>query len=377
MNKIKKALYLHIPFCKSRCNYCDFYSNTNYKIEDDFVSALIAELSLFKGQNISTIYLGGGTPSSLKNQNIFKVLDYIFNNFNVDENAEITIETNPEDLTKNNILAFKNFGANRLSIGVQSLNSRVLKALSRNFDQKQFLKNLNYLTKTFNNFSFDIMLGLPYDTAKTFKETLNKLLEFEPPHISAYGLFLAEETLLYSLSKTNKIEIPNDDFQYDLYCILYDILSAKNYERYEISNFAKDNFYSRHNLAYWRHIDYIGIGPSAHSFYDNKRYENIKDIKEYIKVFKEQDYKNIYYSKIKKLIETLDKNDLLYEEIILLLRLKSGINIKEINKKYDIDFLKKYSKVLEKNKEYLDINKNIVKIKEDYVYTSNQIMSDF
>lgn len=276
-----KGLYIHIPFCSKKCAYCSFYSGfVNEDVLENYVSALIKELKKWGGRfdrPIDSIYFGGGTPSVLGDK-IKPVMDAINENFCILENVEITAEINPE-ATLEFLQTAKNVGVNRISMGVQSGIDKELETLGRSHTvneakEKYFvLKDLG-----FNNISLDIMLGLPDSTTETLEQSLDFITDLDPQHISAYILKIEEKT---ALAKRN-LNIPSDDSSAEQYLFMCDYLKNKGYKHYEISNFAKQGYESRHNLKYWQMCEYLGVGPSAHSMIDNKRFYYPSDLKGFI-----------------------------------------------------------------------------------------------
>lgn len=279
------GLYLHIPFCNGKCAYCDFYSAfTNEELIDSYLTALIREIKQWGGKinrPIDTIYLGGGTPSLL-NHHLVPLLKAVYENFNVLDNAEITLELNPADNVLEILKNAKTAGVNRISIGAQSGDDNELSVLGRRHTAKdtqtavKAARNLG-----FNNVSLDLMLGLPDSNLKTLKNGLDFLLDLSPEHISAYILKIEENTKFYKQKAT--LNLPDDDAVSDQYLFMCEYLENNGFCHYEISNFCKENFESKHNLKYWKCEEYLGLGPAAHSFLDGKRFYYPRDLKAFIK----------------------------------------------------------------------------------------------
>ncbi len=351
--------YVHVPFCKNKCNYCAFTSFINLDYIEKYIDALICQIKKeYDGTPLKSLYLGGGTPSLLNIKQIEKVLSC----FNFFKNPEITFEINPENGNKNYLKSLRNLGVNRLSIGVQTFNDDILKILGRIHDSgcsKNAIQNA--ISSGFENISCDIMYGLFNQTLEDFKKDIMTLIDFEIPHISSYGLKIEEKTAFYKFCPDN---LPNEEVQEKMYREM--VLDLSNYEHYEISNFAKNkNFISKHNYNYWKLNPYFGFGVSASGFDGKKRYVNSNLIKKYLEnpLLKEE------------VIEA----DLLSETIFLGFRTKEGINISDINKTFGIDFEKKYSKILEKyiNTGHIKKENNNCVLTLDGILISNYILCDF
>jgi len=339
---MKAGIYIHVPYCLSKCNYCDFYSVINYEINNYHIY-LINELKSIKNNwnNIvfDTLYFGGGTPSLLKANQI----NYIINEIKLLLNTnlvEITIEVNPEDINYDYINELKTTEINRISIGIQSLNNSVLSCFGRRHDRKKALNSIKSLTSNYNNVSIDIIYGYQNHSIKNFENELDLLLETNVQHISAYNLTISENTKFYKESLMGNYLLASDDISYNLYNMLINKLKQNNFYQYEISNFAKINYHSLHNSKYWKLVPYLGLGPSAHSFNNNIRYWNNSNIDNYI---------NGNYSKEE---EELSKIELINELIMNSLRTTSGINIKYFEKiagkERSVDFQKKISQFIPK-----------------------------
>lgn len=278
------GLYLHIPFCKRKCAYCDFYSAVfTGELAENYVTALQREIKQWGGKinrPIDTIYLGGGTPSLL-NDRLSPILNTVRENFTVLENAEITLEINPQDDIEVILKNAKKAGINRLSIGAQSGSDSELKVLGRTHSAAETEKAVKTARKLgFSNISLDLMIGLPNSTIDTLRQSLDFLINLNPEHISAYILKIEPKTLFYKTQDT--LNLPDDDAICDQYLFMCEYLEKAGYSHYEISNFAKSSFESRHNLKYWNCDEYLGLGPSAHSFLEGKRFFYPRDMKEFI-----------------------------------------------------------------------------------------------
>ena len=356
------CVYLHIPFCEKKCNYCAFCSYATLKNKDEYVSSLLKEIKFhYKNNYLKTIYFGGGTPSLLDKPDIEQIL----NCFNYDKNTEVTLEANPNSLDKNKLMFYKSIGINRLSLGVQSFNDDILSLIGRCHSSKDIYRTIEDIKNLeFDNFSIDLMYGLPSQNLEDWKKTLLKALEINPPHISLYGLKIEKGTVFYKYPPEN---LPDDDIQSKMYNLAIEILADK-YFHYEFSNFALNNNYiSKHNTNYWKRGNYFGFGLSASGFIDNKRYTNTFNLKEY----------NL--NPTEKKYEILSKQNQIEEEIFLGLRLSEGINFNQINKKYNIDIYKKYSKIFEKYLKdgYFIKTDNGIKFSKKGILVSNEILCEF
>ena len=367
------GLYIHIPFCHTKCTYCDFntYSGLENLI-DNFSDSIYKEINFWgitEFYIVDTIFIGGGTPSYIDTEIIENIINKISDNFLLSKNPEITLEINPEDVTKTKALEWEKIGINRCSLGVQSLVNSELKILNRRHDSEKAMEAINILSKIFNNISVDLIYGLPLQTKDSYIETLKKIISQDINHISCYSLQVEKGTVLDQQVNTNKINVANDDLSAEMYKMTQKILLENDFENYEISNWSKENKLSQHNLKYWTMKPYIGIGPGSHSYIDNKRFSIIKSPKKYVDFFKKP-LKNI--SSIREKILYLRENDFLdvYENqlreneilefLMLNLRLKDGININKFKKRFDLDFEDLYL-----NKLDYFIKENIIFKKED------------
>lgn len=350
------GLYIHIPFCKEKCLYCDFYSlKADTELYKIYCNALIKEIKKWseklKGKTIDTVYFGGGTPSVIGYELINQILNEARTNFNINKDAEITIEVNPD--SANEIFLreiFKN-GFNRISFGVQSFIDSELMAIGRIHNANTAIVAINTAKKVgFNNISIDLMFNLPNQSINDFEKNIKKAIELEPKHISAYALKLEKGTVLYK--NKNSLNLADEDTEFLMYNILVEKLKNAGYFQYEISNFSKPNFESKHNLKYWSGQDYLGLGVSAHSLIDNKRFFNKRDINGYI------EGKNI-----KKTEAILTKEEKLKEYILLGLRKSNGISFKELSQYSNEEFVKK----IKKKAEYF-CNLGYLILKEDGFY---------
>ena len=280
------GIYIHIPFCKQRCKYCAFYSTTQHSLQQRYVDAVCNELRMRNNYIIGsadTVYFGGGTPSVLTIEQIEKIMCSIDKNFGISENAEITIEANPDDLTPEYLSQLRSLRINRLSMGVQSFNDRQLKQLQRRHNAQKACEAVENARKAgFENISIDLIFALPGSTESDWKHDLEQAIELCPTHISAYNLTYEEGTALYKEASEGKIVPLSEEENINQFQILIETLTNANYRHYEISNFALPGFESRHNSSYWHDIPYLGCGAAAHSYNQKSRQWNIANVKEYI-----------------------------------------------------------------------------------------------
>ncbi|MFP4367977.1 MAG: radical SAM family heme chaperone HemW [Candidatus Kapaibacterium sp.] len=284
------GIYIHYPFCVRKCFYCDFYSETELGLSDKFIESLLEEIAIRQNtkpysKEIETIFIGGGTPSLIKPANLEKLIKLLDSVFDIEDNAEFTIECNPGTTDINNFTEYRSFGVNRLSIGVQSFNDNELKFLQRIHSSGKAEEAINAARNAgFDNLSVDLIFSIPGQTAESWNNTLNTTLSHAPEHISAYSLIYEEGTPLFEQEKAGKIKKIPENKDLMMYRLLQDSLAAKGYEQYEISNFALGGKKCRHNLNYWYSGDYLAFGPAAHGFEDGQRYWNVSNIHEYLKM---------------------------------------------------------------------------------------------
>ncbi len=342
------SLYVHIPFCDHKCIYCDFYSIITQENRNSYISALEKEIHYVKSllavqRKISTIFFGGGTPSLMGPKFIGEILNYIHKNFNVTESAEITLETNPGTVTKEDFKEFKNLGINRISIGVQSFHDKDLKFLTRIHDRQTAINSIRQAAESgFENVNLDLIFNLPGQTKKEWIENLKTAVSLPVKHISAYSLILERGTILNKLVLDGKVKIGDDDYDADLYETTIDFLTQSGFRQYEVSNFCKEGYECKHNLAYWDHREYVGLGPSAHSFLQGKRWWNFSSLKMYIDKIEKSG--NAVRGE-----EKLSGNEMLEEFVMLALRSK-GLNLNVFKSKFGNSWLEKKKKILDELK---------------------------
>lgn len=358
-----KSVYIHIPFCKSKCKYCAFTSfpteNDNEKIGYTF--SLLKEISdNYRGEELNTLYFGGGTPSLMP----IDLLSKIIKKFNLAQNSEVTFELNPDDTSEDYLKSLLTIGINRLSIGSQTFNDEILKLIGRRHNSSQIVETVKLAQEVgFRNISVDLIYGLPHQTKEILVDDLQKFLELNIQHISTYGLKIEENSYF---SRNMPDNLPDEDLQADFYELINDILEKNGFYRYEISNFAKKGFESKHNLNYWNNEEYYGFGLSAHGYADGVRYSNYLAMDEYMKNPSVHEFGNILTNKEK-----------LEEEIFLGFRKREGIDIRRIKERFDINFDEKYKGLLSKYSDYF------IKTPKGYALTlqgvliSNLILSEF
>lgn len=331
------GIYIHLPFCLKKCAYCDFASYSDaYSLSESYIDAVISEMSQYKGEKADTVYLGGGTPTSLPQNLLLKLISSVYDYFNVSADCEITVETNPKTADIDYLVGLKKIGVNRLSIGVQSMIDSELAFLGR-IHSAEDAKNAICCAKEagFDNINVDLMFGLACQTYDSVKKSLNELIALSPTHFSCYSLIIEENTVFGRLSKSGHEFQMEEDAERRLYSDITNILSAFGYEQYEISNFAKPGFRSRHNIKYWKREPYIGLGAAAHSFFENKRYGNSENINEYI---------NFIKSGKERIKEEICLTDAISEFIFLGLRMTDGISLSEFKACFGHDIWDIYGK---------------------------------
>lgn len=340
------SIYIHIPFCKQACHYCDFHFSTSLKKKDELVNALKTELSLRKVELTNTvecIYFGGGTPSLLSAEELNSLIEIVYTNYNVSETPEITLEANPDDLTKDKITELGKSKINRLSIGIQSFFEDDLKLMNRAHNAKEALQCIEFSKTEFDNISIDLIYGIPGMTTQKWKENLNIALQLDIPHISSYALTVEPNTALKRFIEKGVVPPVDDDLAKQHFDILVETLQQTGYSNYEFSNFGKQGYHSKNNTAYWTGKSYLGIGPSAHSYNGKQRSWNINNNPKYIK--------SIQQGIIPNEVETLSVTDRYNEYVMTGLRTIWGISLSKIEKEFGLNF-KTY--VLQQAKNFIE-----------------------
>lgn len=377
------GIYIHIPFCMAKCNYCDFnsYSNMEY-MEEFYVDALIKEmkqrfLNLDSQYNIKSIYIGGGTPTYLNYENLKKLL--IFLNKFYKDGIEYTCEANPGTLSYEKLWLLKEYGVNRLSIGLQSLDNNILKYLGRVHSFEDFMENYKVAREVgFENINVDLMFSIQGQTIDDFANGLKFICDLNPEHISCYGLIIEENTAFGRLYKSGKLQVIDEDTDYKMYKTAISILKDKGYIRYEISNYAKAGFESTHNIIYWKTKEYIGFGAGAHSYIDGLRFSNDLSIKKYIEKIDEGRLPTCFEEK-------LSIKEEMAEFMFMGLRMMEGVELLDFKKRFGIDIMSVYGKQIEEmiKKDlaiiYNDIDKKslMLKLSDKGIDISNSVFIEF
>ncbi|MGL5615388.1 MAG: radical SAM family heme chaperone HemW [Sarcina sp.] len=370
----KISLYIHIPFCDQKCFYCDFPSFAGKgDLKERYIKALIKELKIkIKNYKIETIFIGGGTPSSLNEKELELLLKAI-KEINFSENVEYTMECNPGNLTKEKLLIMKANGVNRISMGLQAVQNDMLKIMGRIHNFNEFLDNFKEARAVgFNNINVDLMFGLPEQTINYWEETLDRIIDLNPEHISAYSLIVEEGTAFYNLYEKDKLILPTEEIERDMYNMAKEKLKSAGYNQYEISNYSKKDLECKHNLAYWDMEAWIGVGSAASSYIDSKRITNIANIEKYIEAIEND--KSMVQEEIENSL-----NDNIEEFMFMGLRKIEGISKLEFKNRFKINIEEIYGDMLKKYEE-----KELLKVTEERVYLtakgiewSNQIMAEF
>lgn len=373
-------MYIHIPFCKQKCYYCDFLSLENSKRISEYIECLQKEIVSFAKEikeklNVKTLYIGGGTPSYIDSKYIIDVLNCIKENYYINENIEITIEINPGTINIQKLQDYFINGINRISIGLQSADNKLLKDIGRIHRFSDFLKTYGMVRDVgFKNTNVDIMLGLPNQTIEILEDTINKVIELKPKHISTYSLIIENGTRIKSLINSSEYIMPDEETERQMYWHIKNKLEENGYKHYEISNFAYPGFESKHNLDCWRQEEYVGFGLGAHSYIDGFRYSNTENIDEYIynvNNMSEEDNITIH--------EKQTKRDMMKEYMILGMRVIDGVNIEEFKRKFKAKPLMLFKKELQEliKEGYLLIDGNNIKLSEKGIDFANRVWGKF
>ena len=384
------GLYIHIPFCKSKCKYCDFVSFSNKEnLIEKYVDCIKQEIRDIGISNLydykdgkdnlitlKTIYIGGGTPSVINSNYIKEIINCVRQNIKVEDNAEITIEINPGTVDNEKLKTYKEAGVNRLSIGLQSTDNNTLKRIGRIHTYEDFLNTYNIARQLdFKNINVDLMLALPEQTIQELIDGLKKVIDLNPEHISIYSLILEEGTKLYEeIEKEKKYVLPSDDIERQMYWKTKRMLEDAGYIHYEISNFAKKGFESKHNLSCWNQEEYIGVGAAAHSYSNNVRYSNIDNIEKYISNYeKGRDIDNLIFH------EKQDKESKMKEYMMLGLRKIEGVNINLFKNKFNQDPLSLFKPEIDKliNEKLILIDGSYIKLTDKGLDLANLVWEEF
>ncbi|MEQ9288414.1 MAG: radical SAM family heme chaperone HemW [Cyclobacteriaceae bacterium] len=333
------GIYIHIPYCKQACHYCDFHFSTNLKTKPDLIGAICSEIKLrdnyLSSNKINTIYFGGGTPSMLTSPELEAILRAVYEQFEVSGKAEITLEANPDDLSDENLKNFRSQGINRLSIGIQSFNDSFLKKFNRahTADMAKEAVDKARIAK-FDNISVDLIFGIPDQSLSEFKDDLQKVIGLNPEHVSIYGLTIEENTVFGKWEKSKKLKPIDEEIAAQQFELIMDYLPEAGFRQYEVSNFCREGYESRHNSSYWDGKEYLGVGPSAHSFNGKTRQYNITNNMKYIH--------SIAKGEIPCEVEVLSKTDRINEYILTKIRTEPGICFEEMKSRFGFNFEKIY-----------------------------------
>ena len=368
------GIYIHIPFCKRKCLYCDFTSFANQEEkQEEYIQAVNNEINNWKEKNkgikIKTIYIGGGTPSYIDSKYIGEILKLL------GKAEEITIEVNPGTVTEEKLKDYKSYGISRISIGLQSTKEKLLKEIGRIHSYKEFLETYNLARKLgFNNINVDLMIGLPNQTISDIKETLEEIIKLNPEHISVYSLIVEDDTPIKRLIENGTLKLPDEELERQMYWYVKNFLELHEYIHYEISNFSKLGYESKHNIDCWDQKEYIGFGIAAHSYIDGKRFCNISDIDKYIENCKSNKFEeNVVIQ------ETQNKEQTMKEYMLLGLRKIDGISIQRFENKFNENPIMIYRNELDKlyKQGLILINGDIIKLTNKGLDLANIVWEEF
>ena len=369
------GLYIHIPFCAKRCLYCDFFSNTDIKFKEPYIDAAIREMELRQeyigGEPLDTIYFGGGTPSQLQQADFERIFEAADRLFGTSSCTEITLEANPDDMTPEYVASLRNLPFNRISMGIQTFQETTLKQLQRRHTADQAIRAFQGCrTAGFQNISIDLMYGLPGETLTSWKKDLKQALSLHPEHISAYHLIYEEGTPLWKLREQHKVEEADEDLSVSLFGTLIDELTTAGYEHYEISNFCLPGLHSRHNSSYWTEKQYLGCGPSAHSYNGISRQWNVASLDKYIE--------GISSGNPTFEVEELDLYTRYNDFVITHIRTQWGMPLPKLGKQYGEELYKYCLRMATPHLQQgtLEIKNDTLKLTRKGVFISDGIMSD-
>lgn len=372
---VMAGLYIHIPFCKQACYYCDFFFSTRQEQRTELVRAISSEIALQKnylnGESLETIYVGGGTPSILLDEELDQILNAVHANFSIAESREITLEGNPDDLTKEKLDYLFRAGINRLSVGIQTFDNAILKSLNRAHDNLMARGCIDDAKNSgFKNISIDLIYAIPGRSDEDWEKDINEAIALSPQHISSYSLTIEEKTVFGKWTKQGKMKPVDDDVAARQLALLIDILERSNYEQYEVSNFSKPGFQSRHNSNYWKNRIYLGVGPSAHSYNGESRQYNVSNNSMYLR--------SIQQEKVPSTVEVLSREDKINEYLLTSLRTSWGADLKILREEYSWDIINKnwdYVQSLQ-TKGLIEIEDNILRLTRQGRFLADKIASD-
>lgn len=373
------GIYIHIPFCKQKCSYCDFHFSTNFKYKTELLAALQKEIILqkdhFKTETINTIYFGGGTPSVLTEKELNLLLEVIYSNYKVNENIELTMECNPDDITSKKINEYKKNGVNRLSIGIQSFFDDDLQFFNRAHNASEAEQSILMTQDAgIDNITLDLIYNSPLLTLNKWEQNLDKFINLKVPHLSAYTLTVEPKTTLHHLVKTKQTSLPTDEQAIEQFKLLTEKTKQAGLIHYEVSNFGKEGYFSQHNSNYWKGENYLGIGPSAHSFIKNttsqKRSWNVANNTQYIKAINQG---TPYFEE-----EFINETTAFNEYILTRLRTIWGLDLAYMKNTFNPVLLRHFEKELEayKNTEWITISKNTVTLTTKGIFMVDKITAD-
>jgi len=382
MNKKKMELYIHIPFCVKKCLYCDFLSaEADLATQKAYVEQLIEEIRVqaknYIEYQISTIFIGGGTPSILSGVMIANIMSAVYEGFAVEASAEVTIECNPGTLDADKLGYYRHSGINRISLGLQSADDDELRLIGRIHSYEDFLKSFQKVKQAgFDNINVDLISAIPNQNLESWKSTLKKVAMLKPEHISAYSLIIEDGTPFYKMytGKEGEKQLPDDELDRDMYYVTKDILANYGYQRYEISNYAKAGYECRHNTGYWTGVEYLGLGLGASSYVMGRRFHTEKELDKYMNIKMHEDINPLYQD-----IQELTLEDRMEEFMFLGLRMVGGVSGSEFMERFGQNMFNIYAQVIEQNvkKQLLIIEYPFLRLTEKGIDLSNSVMSDF
>ena len=371
--RIPLELYVHIPFCVRKCQYCDFLSGpSDEETKDRYIEALLKEIRAAEhteDYEIVSVFIGGGTPSALKAEAIASIMRTLQEQFFFCEDAEVTIEANPGTVDLEKLTIYRNVGINRLSLGLQSTDAEELKLLGRIHSYEEFLKSYEWAREAgFSNINIDLMFAIPGQTGEAWRQHLYQVAELNPEHISAYSLIIEEGT---PFAEQN-LDLPDEDTEYQMYEDTAEILERYGYRQYEISNYAKQGYMCRHNAGYWQRREYLGFGLGASSLYRGMRFSNTRRMQEYLKESRNPD-------QIRKDVTVLSRNERIEEFMFLGLRMTEGISEKKIEENFDVRLMDVYGDILQKYEEtgFMEHIETKWRLTRKGIHVSNHILADF
>ena len=371
--RIPLELYVHIPFCVRKCQYCDFLSGpSDEETKDRYIEALLKEIRAAEHTEVSeivSVFIGGGTPSALKAEAIASIMRTLQEQFFFCEDAEVTIEANPGTVDLEKLTIYRNVGINRLSLGLQSTDAEELKLLGRIHSYEEFLKSYEWAREAgFSNINIDLMFAIPGQTGEAWRQHLYQVAELNPEHISAYSLIIEEGT---PFAEQN-LDLPDEDTEYQMYEDTAEILERYGYRQYEISNYAKQGYMCRHNAGYWQRREYLGFGLGASSLYRGMRFSNTRRMQEYLKESRNPD-------QIRKDVTVLSRNERIEEFMFLGLRMTEGISEKKFEENFDVRLMDVYGDILQKYEEtgFVEHIETKWRLTRKGIHVSNHILADF